>query len=380
MRLETTLAALLAAYWAVAAIAAPIGTDDVVRTPGCGGMSGVARMKSGRVQAFPAGLNTPTLHVADLFRPHDDPDDHWDLATQFAVAKIGGIDLRGVIIDYPVTDVSKRKSQPDVVAVEQLNWIVGMCVPSGVGQPDRAKWLGSGLVLLKRTLEEAKEPVAIHVVGSCRDVAEAGERWPELFKTKVKGVYVNAGSAVQTDKIEWNVRLDPKPYAKMFSLPCPVYWMPCFDRVCETGGVHGTWWRFRMSRAFERMRPPVKNFFNGVFTKRDSSDWLTFLDTPVDQAALDKTGGRLRNMWSTAGFLHAGGLTVWKDGMIARLGEASEKEVFRFIPVTVTCSDDGRTSWQPVAKSDTRFLFEITDEKAYSEAMTKALAELMSKL
>ena len=23
----------------------------------------------------------PTLHVTDLFRPHNDPDDHWDLAT-----------------------------------------------------------------------------------------------------------------------------------------------------------------------------------------------------------------------------------------------------------------------------------------------------------
>ena len=171
-----------------------------------------------------------------------------------------------------------------------------------------------------------------------------------------------------------------KAGSTMFKLPCPIYWMPCFDVVGKMGGTHGTWWKFRMARAFEQMRPPVKNFFNGMFAKRNPSDWLTFLDEPVDQAALDKTGKQLRNMWCTAGFLHAGGLTVWKDGTIAKLGEAPEKEVFRFVPVTVTCRDDGRTAWQPAAQAGTRFIFEITDEKAYPEAMAKALAELMFAL
>ena len=60
--------------------------------------------------------------------------------------------------------------------------------------------------------------------------------------------------------------------------------------------------------------------------------------------------------------------------------EAPEKEVFRFVPVTVTCRDDGRTAWQPAAQAGTRFIFEITDEKAYPEAMVKALAELMFAL
>jgi hypothetical protein len=26
-------------------------------------------------------LAVPTLHTTDLFRPHNDPDDHWDLAS-----------------------------------------------------------------------------------------------------------------------------------------------------------------------------------------------------------------------------------------------------------------------------------------------------------
>ena len=335
--------------------------------------------------ALPKGRGTPTLHLTDLYRPHDDPDDHWDLATQFALAKVGAIDLRGVIIDYPSTAVRARSvktaetSQPDIAAVAQMNWLTGLCVPTGVGQPDRGLPLCSGLTLLKRALEAAKEPVALHVVGSCKDVAEAGRLWPELFKAKVKGIYLNAGTAAQGGELEWNVALDPRTYAATFALPCPIYWMPCFDTVGKTG-VHDTWWRFRMARAFERMRPPVKNFFNGVFGKRNPSDWLASLDEPVDQASLDKTGELLRNMWCTAGFLHAAGLTVWKDGTIAKLDEEPAKEVFRFVPVTVTCGDDGRTAWQPAETSDTRFLFEIADKEGYPEAMTRALIELMSVL
>lgn len=340
----------------------------------------VSMMVANGVQAVPKGLGTPTLHVTDLFRPYDDPDDHWDLSTQFALAKTGGIDLRGIIIDYPSTTVSKRVTQPDIAAVAQMNWLTGLCVPTGVGQVKWGESPRSGLTLLKRTLEEAKAPVVLHVVGSCTDVAEAGTLWPDLFKAKVKGVYLNAGAAVRTRRLEWNVRLDPKPYAMMFRLPCPIYWLPCFDSLGKRGGAHGTWWQFRMSRAFARMRPVVRNFFNGLFAKRNPGDWLTFLDTPVDQKALDKTGRKLRNMWCTAGFLHAAGLTVWKDGTIALRGADPAKEVFRFVPVAVTCSDDGQTSWQPDAKSGTRFLFEITDEKAYPEAMTRALVELMAGL
>ena len=34
------------------------------------------------------------LHETDLFRPHGDPDDHWDLACEYALAKVGAIDRR----------------------------------------------------------------------------------------------------------------------------------------------------------------------------------------------------------------------------------------------------------------------------------------------
>ena len=41
------------------------------------------------------------VHQTDLYRPHQDPDDHWDLACQYALAKLGRQRLGGILLDYP---------------------------------------------------------------------------------------------------------------------------------------------------------------------------------------------------------------------------------------------------------------------------------------
>jgi hypothetical protein len=43
----------------------------------------------------PAG-RIPVLYCTDLFHPHDDPDDHFDLATLYAIPEF---DLRGIVLD-----------------------------------------------------------------------------------------------------------------------------------------------------------------------------------------------------------------------------------------------------------------------------------------
>lgn len=45
----------------------------------------------------------PVIHQTDCFHHHADPDDHWDLASQFALAYTEDIDLKGILIDYPPT-------------------------------------------------------------------------------------------------------------------------------------------------------------------------------------------------------------------------------------------------------------------------------------
>ena len=56
------------------------------------------------------------IHQTDLFHPHGDPDDHWDLATVFALAGQGQLNLRGIVIDYPPPH---RAGDPATLAVAQ---------------------------------------------------------------------------------------------------------------------------------------------------------------------------------------------------------------------------------------------------------------------
>ena len=67
----------------------------------------------------------PVLHATDLFRPHMDPDDHWDLACVYALAHLGEIDLKAVVIDFP-----PKNRDPDVAAIAQLNYTIDVNAPT----------------------------------------------------------------------------------------------------------------------------------------------------------------------------------------------------------------------------------------------------------
>jgi len=318
------------------------------------------------------------LHETDLFRPHEDPDDHWDLACQFALAKKGLIDLRGILIDYPPRPTME---DPDVLAVAQLGWISGVAVPMGMGQICAADAPGSGLNMLNKILTEAPEPIVLHIVGSCRDIAECGMRWPELFAQKVKAIYLNAGSGTNTTNKEYNVELDVEHYAQIFKLPCPIYWMPCFHNVDnwnESG--YGTYYRFLQKRLFGEMSVPVLNYFLNMLSRNRCSDWFAMLDRPVDERQVQYFGEQYRNMWCTGGFLHTAGLAVWEDGTIAPCGTDPDREVFEFVPIQVTCDMDGRTHWNPDPQSKDRFIYHVKNKACYQEAMTIALGKMISWL
>jgi len=81
-------------------------------------------------------MKRPVFHQTDIFHPHADPDDHWDLACNYALAKRGDISLLGVMIDYP-----PWVGDPAIAAVAQMNFITGLNVPAVVGtsQPMAAR-------------------------------------------------------------------------------------------------------------------------------------------------------------------------------------------------------------------------------------------------
>ncbi len=351
-----------------------------------------------RAKNAPPPEPTPLIHETDLFRPHIDPDDHFDLACVYALAQRRAVNLLGVLGDFPPPG---RKGDPDVAAVAMLNRLTGLAAPLVVGTSLRpaaphdtlasapAGELGGVNWLLKR-LRESATPVAISIVGSCKDVALATRREPRLFAQKCRGIYLNAGTGDPNPsphaQREYNVELDPASYAAIFAVPCPVYWLPCFERLGPGGTFsplaarHGTFYQFRMGEVFSRLTPPMQRFFLSMLDQEPASNWLRSLSAPVDAKKLALWSGQGRNMWCTAGFLHCAGLTVTAEGAITPPDGQPRDAVYRFAPVQVTCDAEGRTRWRYGSATPARWKFEVTDTGRYTAAMTRALGELLKPL
>lgn len=371
------------------------------------GLGSACKTKPGPGGAAPQP-KAALIHATDLFRPHIDPDDHFDLATVFALAARGRFELKAVMIDHPPRGAAV---DPDVQAVAQLARITGLAVPVLTGSPRRLdpaeaslaenREATAGMRALMRLLRDSPVPMMISIVGSSRDVALAGRLEPELFATKCAGIFLNAGSGTpdraKAAQLEYNVNLDPVSYAAIFDLPCPVYWLPCFE-VAPGGGApwavadYGTFYRFLQKDLFSRLAPRLRNYFAFMLQQGDADrehqteadalrpSWLRTLEGPPDEALLERQGALMRNMWSTAGFFHAAGLAVAVTGGTEERGDATLAPVFTLDPVRVRCGPDGITEWTPDPASKDRFIVHIRDKGRYAAAMTAALGELLGSL
>lgn len=338
--------------------------------------------------------------LTDLFRPHGDPDDHWDLATVFALASQKRCDFRAVVIDYPPP--RRGKTDPDVLAVAQLNYLTGLAVPTIVGCPRDVRTRTdscpeatpqdlAGVRALLQLLRRSPAPVVLHVVGTCNDVAIACRREPRLFAEKCAAIYLNAGAgtpdAEKAKKLEYNVALNPAAYAAMFDVPCPLYWLPCFEIADDfrQPATYGSYYRFRQADILPQLAPRLQNYFLGIY--RDGSKearehgphaaWLRTLLSAPDLALLAQESTHYRNMWCTAGFLHSVGLTVSSDGSLLPLAEAHARGMFEFVPISVECGNDGVTRWQTDTSSKNRFLLRLSQPQQYAQAMTAALKAVL---
>lgn len=332
---------------------------------------------------------TAFVHQTDLFHPHGDPDDHWDLATVYALAMQGHLDLRGILLDYPP---SHRAGDPATLAVAQLGCLTGITgVPCSIGtrspmrhRKDTRRDMDftnrSSAEWLCRMLQESQVPLVINIVGSCTDVAIAGLMQPDLFKSKCKAVYLNAGAAYpgKAGELEYNVKLNPNSYAAIFDLACPIYWCPCWHQTAvHQVGPYGTWYSFVQGDVMRQLGAELCNYFIYMLSRSTEPKYLRYLTAPVDPALMTEFGQWSRNMWSTAGILHAAGM-----GIDARRGLLPASQVtdpiFEFVPITITCADDGQTTWQLADKHAGRYIIHLRHEELYAAAMAAALGKLLS--
>jgi len=341
----------------------------------------------------PQRRRAPVLHVADCFHPHGDPDDHFDLACEYALSHLGHIDLRGIVIDYPP---HFRAGDPAVMAVAQLNWMTAQAVPVAIGTSHRLttstdKMEGAdkrelaGVQFILRQLRQSEQPLSIICVGSAADVIVAALREPELFRSKCAGVYLNSGAAydqpAKPEVLEFNVKLDKAAYAAMFKLPCPLYWFPCWHTVeTRVSGTEGTFFKMPHKEALSEVSQELANYFQFMFDRGWNPKWLRAMNTAPDAAAWAATLGRTREMWSTASQFIVAGLTVTRDGAIVPIDQAGDAAIFRMRPVEVICKDSGHTTWHYQEKETGIWKLSITDANLYPAAMTKAIATLLKSL
>ncbi len=339
-------------------------------------------------------MTARVIHQTDLFHPHEDPDDHWDLACVYALALAGDINLESILIDCPPVD---HAGQPDAMGIAQMNYITGLNVPFAVGssiptisrQDKLSDLKGSdenGVRMLLDTLAKSPDKVFINIVGSARDVAIAGNRAPELFREKCAGIYLNAGTGTHLPEHdrdrEYNVMLNPVAYAAIFDIPCPLYWMPCWGSRGPRGNVYeyGTWYQFQQKDILEHLSDRMQKFFAFMLGRVESVSWLKYLNDPKDEAVLTKFGEEFRYMWCTAGFLHVAGKAVTSDGEIIKLEEVEGKSVFTFDPIEIECDDLGLTKWTPGDGASNRYIYHVRDRENYIMAMTKAMKTVLKTL
>lgn len=334
------------------------------------------------------------IYQTDLYHPHEDPDDHYDLAVLFSLAVQGFIELADIIIDFPP---SHCKGDPAINAVEQIKYISGMDASMHIGtlvpmrsredtQLDIPKSRLGAVERIAAVLRQSPRKVYIIIVGGCSEVAIAGKRYPELFKNKCAGVLLNAGSGLNQEgcPLEYNVKLNPIAYSAVFDLNCPVYWFPCFHLIEKTGnaipGEYATFYQFRQSDIFKCLSDNMKNYFLYMLDKSTDPKYIRYIDGSPSEDMIKKYGALYRNMWSTASLLYAAGKAVREDGSLVDYKFNDQNALYTMEAVRVTCSAEGITSWEYDNSSTDRFIFHIKQLENYKAAMTRALSNILVKL
>lgn len=288
------------------------------------------------------------VHMTDIFHPHGDPDDHYDLALVYALHKLGYLELGRVVCDYPP---AHRVGDPALCAAAQLNEITGsdVRVSAAPSDPD------AQAQMVLKILREADRPVCFSVVGTTEHIAGAIRMEPELFAEKCAGIYLAAGTGVETPGgiLEYNVRLHPSAFVTTLSAPCPVYWAPCYHTILpgegrvEKGGEYGSVYCIQQKELLDTLPCVMQKYFLYMLTRSDDPKYLRYLEKPVDTEALIFFGEQERRLWSTPLLLTIAGL---------------EGDSYEFLPVQVECTEDGHVSWTPAEKENMkncRYIFHI---------------------
>jgi Inosine-uridine preferring nucleoside hydrolase len=339
-----------------------------------------------------AAGGVPVIYCTDLFHPHVDPDDHFDLATLYAMPEL---DIKVIVLDQG----RKQLERPGRIPVSQMNRITGRTVPAVIGLAtplrspedkglDQPPEFQRGVEFIVQTLRASPRQVCIATLGSVRDVAAAFNREPGLFRTNVAMVLAFIGEASDPKYQEYNVGLDPQAFVGLMRSGLPIHWVPCFDGGLWQNRGHASFWRASHRALLEQAAPEVIQYFIYALEK-EGSDPLAFLSRPVEPERQARLFAGTRNLWCAAVLgvmsgrevvLDGGKWTSVLPGRERRATGAGQKPLFGLPEVEVSVNDAGVVSYDKGPGSHSVRRFEVLDPVHYEPSMVEATAGLLSPL
>jgi hypothetical protein len=301
----------------------------------------------------------PIIDLTDLYHPHQDPGDNFDIIAPYAMPEI---DLKAVILDISECFRRRREErEPEdynlnngdaggrdagFIPVLQCNSMFNGNVPAAVGpyrcmrSPDDdcrdvPAFEQLGIELLLDTLRRSTEPVDILVFCSCRVLAAAINREPALLRDKVRRLHLSIGTSSSEifdvdfgnrrpvppkpgspGFLEWNVALDPHAFVRVLRSGLPMSLYPCAaDGGPFALGRHNTYFDAGDMAWILGLDPRIRNYLGYAFTKSTRIDFLRALDGPCppEVEAYFRSHNR-HNVWETAIWTEVSGRKLVRRG------------------------------------------------------------------
>jgi hypothetical protein len=346
----------------------------------------------------------PVIDITDLYHPHQDRGDNFDLIAAYALPEV---DLRAVILDVTgrylrpyineedpgYNDPSGPRS-PGFIPIHQLNYIFNRDVPCaatpfgamrspGDDMADAPSFQQSGIDLLIQTLRESDEPVDVVSFGSARPLAVALNREPELVERKVRLAHVCAG-AYPAGYLEWNVQLDVHAFVRVVRSNLRIAVYPCATAESPFSlSMHNCYWTMENLNWVREMAAPLQRYVEFAFSQSKRIDFLNAMDETEPLADMAEHFGRAHHVWETAVWAQvAERRFIAKDGQpYALLPLATAEQDANMIdeglmPCVLEVSDDGHLAMRETNDATTSVLYYRRDPEAYQAAAGQALREL----
>ncbi|NLH15639.1 MAG: hypothetical protein GX455_03565 [Phycisphaerae bacterium] len=347
----------------------------------------LATLFAGIVGGARATDAVPVIYCTDLFHPHVDPDDHFDLACLYAIPQLN---IKVIILDQG----RRQQKQPGSVAVQQMNTITGRNVPWEIGLADplanledtganQAKEYQGGVERILKILTESDRPVSIITVGSVRDVAAAFNRQPDLFHKKVGRLMIFIGEASNPGLIEYNVSLDVQAFRRVMESGLPIYWVPCFDGGLWQNRGRASYWKTTQAELLGEVSKRAMNYFIYALT-HSKEDPILFLDRPITSEQASGILGLDRNLWCTAIFGDLADMRIWESNKRFYLADKEDNhgnpvELFRFEDIQCSIDERGVVSTSTAGNLKIK-RFRVLNEATYPDIMTQVTARLLASL